>query len=167
MSYFKSKIIALSALAIFTFSTVGCGYILYPERRNQVARGGRLDVAVVIMDILWLIPGIVPGVFALIWDGIHGSWYITGGGRPILQNAKPAPLRMHAGRDLSLRGAVPGSNLVVRVEDAVGRSHALAPTPDGHGNLTLRLPGAVGAGPGRLLIAGDGHSPRSIPILVD
>ncbi len=166
MSFVKNNIIALSVLAIFTFGTVSCGYILYPNRRNQIARGGNLDVAVVIMDILWLIPGIVPGVVALIWDGVHGSWY-TSGDRTILQNASPRPLQMHANRDISIQGTAVGNHLAVRIEDAVGRSHALTPTVNGHGTLTVRIPGAVSAGPGCLMISTAGQALRPIPILVD
>ncbi|MBU1242236.1 hypothetical protein KKD52_08185 [Myxococcota bacterium] len=166
MSFVKNKIIALSALAIFTFGTVSCGYILYPNRRNQIARGGNMDVAVLIMDLLWLIPGIVPGVVALIWDGVHGSWYASGD-RTILQNTSPKPLQMRANRDISIQGTAVGNDLAVRIEDAVGRSHVLTPTVNGRGTLTLRVPGAVSAGPCRLLISTSGQTLRPIPILVD
>ena len=166
MSLLKNKIVALSALAIFTFSSVGCGYILYPSRRNQISRGGNLDVAVVIMDILWLIPGIVPGVIALVWDGVYGSWYTGGGGQPILQNTR-TKLQMHANRDFSIRGAAVGSKVAVTVEDALGRTHHLTPTADDRGNLTLRVPGAVSAGPGRLMLSTDGRALRPIPIRID
>lgn len=166
MSILKSKIVTLSALAIFTFSTVGCGYILYPNRRNQIARGGNLDVAVVIMDILWLIPGIVPGVVALIWDGVHGSWY-TSGDRTILQNQKPRPIQMHANRSLSIRGAAVDNKLAVSLEDALGRTHELTPVATERGNLLLRVPASVATGAGRLMLSQDGHPLRPIPILVD
>ena len=167
MSNIKNKIIALSALAIFTFSTVGCGYILYPGRRGNMARGGNLDVAVLVMDLLWLIPGIVPGVVALIWDGVHGSWYLSAADRPILQKAHSRPIQMYAGREISLQGTKASDRLEIRLEDALGRSHVLTSSSDGRGNLALRIPGAVSAGPGRLMIAAHGHTLRPIPILVD
>jgi len=166
MSILKNKIVTLSALAIFTFSTVGCGYILYPNRRNQIARGGNLDVAVVIMDILWLIPGIVPGVVALIWDGVHGSWY-TSGGRTILQNPNPRPLHMHANRSLSIRGTAVNDKVAVSLEDALGRTHELRPVANDRGDMLLRVPASVATGAGRLMLSQDGRALRPIPILVD
>jgi len=122
MKHAKTKLLTLFALAIFTFSTVGCGYILYPNRRNAMARGGQVDVAVVIMDCLWLIPGILPGVFALVWDGIHGSWYATGGGALIMQKKQSGTLHMVASRPVTLRGVNGASSLSVKLEDATGHA---------------------------------------------
>src|SRR5690606_26391025 len=50
----------LAALAIAAGS--GCATILYPERKGNTH--GRIDVGPLILDILWFIPGIIPGVIA-------------------------------------------------------------------------------------------------------
>ena len=74
----KFRGIAL-ATALFVFSgTVSCGYFLHPERRGN--RGGHIDGVTLIFDLLWLIPGIIPGVVALAVDFSSGAIY-TGGGR--------------------------------------------------------------------------------------
>ncbi len=53
-----------------------CGTILYPERRGG---GGRVDVGVAVMDGLWLLAFIVPGVVFYIVDFSDGAIYRDGG----------------------------------------------------------------------------------------
>jgi hypothetical protein len=167
MKPLKIRILTLLALAFFTFSTVGCGYILYPERRNAGARSGQIDVVVVVMDILWLIPGILPGVFALVWDGIHGSWYATGSAPLMMQKSQPRPLHMVAARPVTLRGVDARSNVSVKLEDAAGRTHLLKTAPDARGHLSLRLPSTVSTGKASLHIATDGRNWKTLPVVVD
>jgi hypothetical protein len=162
MSLLKSKIITLSALAVFTFSAVGCGYILYPERRTAGARGGQLDVTVLVMDILWLIPGILPGVFALVWDGIHGSWYVSGGRPLMMRNDTRGPSPQLARRPVTLRGIAAGTAL--RLDDATGRTHRLTAEADVRGGVTVRVPAAVPAGRASLHFSSDGRAWRTIPV---
>lgn len=57
----------------------GCGYFLYPERRGNT--GGNIDGGTMVMDLLWLLPGIVPEVIALIVDFSSGAIYTSRGGR--------------------------------------------------------------------------------------
>ena len=52
-----TRAIAFSTLLAFGASSVGCGYILYPERRGN--SGGTVDGGTLVMDLLWLLPGIV------------------------------------------------------------------------------------------------------------
>src|SRR6266496_5314584 len=66
------------ALATTTVGSVGCGYFLYPERRGN---SGNVDGGVLVMDLLWLLPGIVPGVIALVVDFSSGAIYTGRGGR--------------------------------------------------------------------------------------
>jgi hypothetical protein len=54
----------------------GCAYILHPERRGN--RGGAIDGGMLVCDILWLLPGIIPGVVALIVDFSNGAIYVGG-----------------------------------------------------------------------------------------
>jgi hypothetical protein len=68
--------LALTTLLAVTAAPMGCGYLLYPERRGQ--QSGRIDSGTMVMDLLWLLPGIVPGVVALIVDFSSGGIYVRG-----------------------------------------------------------------------------------------
>ena len=85
--------IAMAVLAATTAS--GCGYFLHPERRGT--QSGRIDSATMVMDLLWLLPGVVPGVIALVVDFSSGAIYVRGG----------SALRLE-----------PGSRLAVRLPEA-------------------------------------------------
>jgi hypothetical protein len=52
---------------------VGCGTLLYPERRGQ--HGGYIDTGVAVMDGFWCLVFIVPGVVAFIVDFSNGAIY--------------------------------------------------------------------------------------------
>src|SRR3954463_2290390 len=71
-----TRAIALTTLLTLATSSVGCGYILYPERRGN--NGGTIDGGTLVMDLLWLIPGVVPGVIFLIVDFTSGAMYVNG-----------------------------------------------------------------------------------------
>jgi hypothetical protein len=75
----KSRLIrAVATTALLTTATapMGCGYLLYPERRGT--QSGRIDSGTMVMDLLWLLPGLVPGVVALIVDFSSGAIYVRG-----------------------------------------------------------------------------------------
>lgn len=63
----------LGAAAMGT-SSIGCGTIMYPERRGQPA--GRLDWKVIALDGALLILFIVPGVIAFAVDFATGAIYL-------------------------------------------------------------------------------------------
>jgi uncharacterized protein YceK len=72
---FNRRITALS-LALCTalgLQLGGCGTILYPERRGQTS--GRVDAGVAVMDALWCLVFIIPGVVAFIVDFGNGAIY--------------------------------------------------------------------------------------------
>jgi hypothetical protein len=72
------KLIRGIALAtLLATASSSCGYFLHPERRGQ--QSGRIDSATMVMDLLWLLPGIVPGVIALVVDFSSGAIYVRGG----------------------------------------------------------------------------------------
>ncbi len=73
---FKMRLFSLVLLAAFVISATGCGYILYPERRHAEL-SNEIDGKIVVFDCLWLIVGVIPGVVALIVDGVNGTWYYT------------------------------------------------------------------------------------------
>ncbi len=76
LTWFKT--IALVA-ALGTFSA-SCAYVLHPERRNSGRTSGRLDTVPLVLDILWFLPGIIPGVVAIIVDFTTGAIYVDNSG---------------------------------------------------------------------------------------
>ena len=71
------RTLALTMLLPLTQGSSGCGYLLHPERRG--AQSGQIDSTTMVMDLLWLLPGIVPGVIALVVDFSSGAIYVRGG----------------------------------------------------------------------------------------
>ena len=70
------KALILVAVAALGLHTAGCGTLLYPERRGQT--GGRIDGSVAVMDGLWCLAFIIPGVVAYIVDFGNGTIYEGG-----------------------------------------------------------------------------------------
>src|ERR1700679_3171986 len=60
--------------AVFTMQLMGCGTLMYPERRGQ--RGGSLDAGVAVLDGIGLLFGIIPGVIAFAVDFSNGTIYL-------------------------------------------------------------------------------------------
>jgi len=96
-------------------AVAGCAAIIHPERQGNPP--GPLDVAPLILDILWFIPGLVPGIIALAVDFGTGAIYLD------------RPRRAAAGGPRPL-GIVPGERVTVR-----------APSPDEDVDVALRLVG--------------------------
>ncbi len=63
-SSMNRRAVMTSGMALL--ATSSCGYLLYPGRRGRT--GGRIDIPVLIIDLLWFIPGVLPGVICLIVD---------------------------------------------------------------------------------------------------
>lgn len=58
------------------FNTASCGYVFYPERRNQhIGYYNKVDPAVTAADAACLLLMIVPGVVALSVDYTTGALY--------------------------------------------------------------------------------------------
>ncbi len=60
--------------AALTVQLMGCGTLMYPERRGQ--RGGSLDVGVTVLDAIGLLFFIIPGVIAFCVDFSNGTIYL-------------------------------------------------------------------------------------------
>jgi len=58
------------------FQLVGCGTILYPERKGQ--KSGRIDVGVALLDGIGLLFFLIPGVIAYAVDFNNGTIYLPG-----------------------------------------------------------------------------------------
>lgn len=99
-------------------ASAGCAAILYPERQGN--HSGPIDVGPLILDILWFIPGLVPGIVALAVDFGTGAIYLGSRRRAALG---PTPL-----------GIAPGERMTVR-----------APRPEERVDVALRLRGSQGA----------------------
>ena len=61
---------------VLIFQLVGCGTILYPERKGQ--KGGRIDPGVAILDAVGLLFFVIPGVIAFAVDFSNGTIYLPG-----------------------------------------------------------------------------------------
>jgi len=72
----RLRLITWMTLAAFLIATTGCGYILHPERRTAKL-SNEVDGTIVLFDCLWLLAFIVPGVVALVVDGVEQTWYYS------------------------------------------------------------------------------------------
>ena len=109
MKTMKQKLTAGFIIVFFAIITSGCGYILHPQRRGRGGGGGKIDPITVVFDCLWLLAGIIPGVVALIVDGVSGTWYYGPGEKPVADNTPgnaPVPL-------------VPGQKTVLQIRHKV------------------------------------------------
>jgi hypothetical protein len=68
------KFFKVMLTGILVFQLAGCGTLLYPERRGQVA--GHLDAGVVILDAVGLLFFIIPGIIAFAVDFGNGCIYL-------------------------------------------------------------------------------------------
>src|SRR5205823_4722159 len=81
MNRVSRAVAGTTLLAVTATSSGGCGYFLHPERRGQ--QSGSIDGATMVMDLLWVLVFVVPGVVALIVDFSSGAIYV-GGRRAIM-----------------------------------------------------------------------------------
>lgn len=68
------KLLNMTITVALVFQLAGCGTLMYPERRGQVA--GRLDVGVVVLDAIGLLFFLIPGVIAFAVDFSNGCIYL-------------------------------------------------------------------------------------------
>ncbi|HAZ10148.1 MAG: hypothetical protein A2047_01360 [Omnitrophica bacterium GWA2_41_15] len=66
----------ISVCIVLIAQLVGCGTLMYPERRGQ--RGGRIDAGVAILDGIGLLFFIIPGLIAYAIDFSTGTIYLPG-----------------------------------------------------------------------------------------
>ncbi len=78
----SANILNVLICGVLIFQLVGCGTIMYPERKGQ--KTGRLDSGVVILDALGLILFFIPGVIAFAVDFSNGTIYLPGTSRSSL-----------------------------------------------------------------------------------
>jgi hypothetical protein len=61
---------------VLIFQLIGCGTILYPERKGQ--KSGKIDVGVAILDGIGLLCFLIPGIIAFAVDFNNGTIYLPG-----------------------------------------------------------------------------------------
>lgn len=132
-------------------SLVGCAAIIHPERQGNPP--GPIDVAPLILDILWFIPGLVPGIVAIAVDFGTGAIYLDRRGRAGLEG--PRPLAISRGERVTVRAPQPDEDVEVALR-LVGPQGAVIDetrgrwSPTGEGDLCVALapegPDALGEG---------------------
>jgi hypothetical protein len=71
--------LSLTVGAALAAQSLGCGTLMYPDRRGY--HSGRIDVGVAVLDGLGLLLFIIPGVIAYAVDFSDGAIYLPGGAR--------------------------------------------------------------------------------------
>lgn len=123
------RAIAASTFVATVSGSVGCGYILYPERRGT--QSGSIDGATMVMDLLWLLPGLVPGVVALVVDFSSGAIYVRGRAALRLAPDGRVVLRLPATgepRRVQVRLVTAGGRVLVAGEARTGRGASAGPS---------------------------------------
>lgn len=72
-----TKCLSSFLAAIFLLQILGCGTLLYPERKGQT--GGQVDPGVAVLDAAGLLLFIIPGVIAFGVDFSTGAIYLPPG----------------------------------------------------------------------------------------
>ena len=78
------KSLSLAIAFILLLQVMGCGTIMYPERRGQA--GGRIDAGIAILDGVGLLFFLIPGIIAFGVDFATGAIYLPS------KSAKPDTL---------------------------------------------------------------------------
>ena len=61
---------------VFIVQLMGCGTILYPERKGQ--KSGKIDTGVAILDGIGVLFFIIPGIIAFAVDFYNGTIFLPG-----------------------------------------------------------------------------------------
>ncbi len=125
------RAIAAGTMLTVGSGSVGCGYFLHPERRGT--QSGIIDGATMVMDILWLIPGIIPGVIALVVDFSSGGIYVSGSHRVGLHLSPDGRVALqvpHAARpgQVEFRLVTASHRVLARKTALVGPGHSKGET---------------------------------------
>ena len=74
--------VQVAVSAVLIVQLMGCGTIMYPERKGQKA--GKIDAGVAILDGIGLLLFLVPGIIAFAVDFNNGTIYLPGTSRSSL-----------------------------------------------------------------------------------
>lgn len=93
VSVFKGRLLVLMMTVVFALSSAGCGTLMHSER--MVSRpSDKLDGKVVVLDCLWLLPGIAPGAIALGVDFYNEPIYYSESELEAIENGERVRLRI-------------------------------------------------------------------------
>ena len=154
MDLFRNRFLTVVALAAILLPASGCGTLMYPARIDAKP-STRLDTRVVILDCLWLVAGIIPGVVALATDFLTGAAYFPEG-----------EANVSSGDTVSVKvyGAAPADCMMeLRLVDKNGRDlakPARVPSVTGEeldSDLRLVMPSGIEQKEAALVLALDGR----------
>ena len=67
---------------VLIFQLIGCGTIMYPERKGQ--KSGKIDAGIAVLDGIGLLFFFIPGIIAFAVDFNNGTIYLPGTSRSSL-----------------------------------------------------------------------------------
>lgn len=141
----------------------GCAAILHPERQGNPP--GPVAVGPLVLDILWFIPGLVPGIVAIAVDFGTGAIYLPRGYRA--SGRAPRRLAIAPGERITVRPPTSETDVDVVLRLVGPRDVVLDEgrgrwSPDGRDELRVALAdhGSDMRGDGRLELVArrDGHT---------
>ena len=157
----KSRVLAMVVLAAVAFTSVQCGYILYPERRGQKPEG-ELDMPVLIIDGLLLFIGLIPGIICLFIDYTQGTMYLPKG--PVKARPKTSflfRLQNPAPEDVNLAITLDDPSGMMVVATLMNRDLAQG---ESLGQVKLRFPDQVAPGSYKLDVRVNGEISQSVDV---
>jgi len=90
---FNSRLLVWTVAVVFAISSAGCGTLMHSNRMVSQP-SDKLDSKVVLLDCLWLLPGVVPGVVALGVDFHNDTIYFSEKELEAIQNGERVRLRI-------------------------------------------------------------------------
>ena len=164
MEFRKRRWIVWGLAGVLLMATSGCGYILYPERRADPLSSEK-DTAVIVYDCLWLLAGVIPGVIALVVDGVNDTWYYTEAELAARRANERAQTTIPRGGDVLIRlhGPAPtDATVTLQLQDDAGAAiAAIATTADPTADrqvIALRVPADLAMSTGTLVLAVNGDT---------
>jgi len=158
MSRLANRALVAVVLVVFIFSISGCGTIFYPERRFA-ATSNEPDLKVIVMDCLWLLAWVIPGVVALLVDYSTGAIFLPASevkvspGDTVLINIHgPAPADCEVTLALYSRD---GEELTQKLAARAALGQEL------DGPLSFTIPSGLETSGARLVLAVDGREQAS------
>lgn len=155
MKSMKSRALVIAVTLMFALAASGCGTMMHPERKTAT-QSDKLDPTTVVLDCLWLVVGIIPGVIALGVDACNGALHYS-----------EQELIAQAGDTVSVNicGMAPADSLVtLRLLDRDGRdlcvsaqARALCGSESGV-PLALTIPDGIDLSDARIALAVDGRT---------
>jgi len=157
MQTLRSRGLILAVTLLFALTVTGCGALMHPERKTAKP-SDKIDSKTLILDCLWLLAGVVPGIVALGVDFYNDTIYFS-----------EDELKAQAGDKvtLNLHGKAPADSVVtLGLVDRDGAELASAKARATSGAamtdpLSLVMPEDTDLHGARLVVAVDGRAQAS------